>query len=811
MSNQREILSLNKQWFFQLGDELPDEVRLHANVQIINDETSLWQKAGNHGLSKPTTPGVDQWRQVDLPHDFVIEGQFTREAAVKTGALKRGKAIYIKHFSLPESDRGKRIRLEFDGVYRNCSVFMNGHFVGRHLSGYTSFGFDVTEVSNFGGKNSAAVLVDATDNELWSYEGGGIYRTVRLLKTAELFVPQWGTFVHSGDTEDPGSLQVVVTVCNMLFEPQTCLIENVVVGPEGTVVTQLPPRTITIAAVESENVTTAGRILDPHLWQLEDPYLYKMITTIRVDGIVVDQYETTFGVRTFHFDPERGFSLNGRPMKLKGVCCHQDHAGVGVAVPASLQEWRVARLKEMGANAIRTSHNPPDPALLEACDRLGMLVMDEIRLPGASDEVMMQLEELVRRDRNHPSVILWSLGNEEMIVQHTEVGISMFRRMQHLVHRLDPSRKTTYGMNMTWIEICDIHEAAGFRFDVWGSNYRSGQKSENYDLFHSKYPDWPMLGSETWGGAATRGLYTWDKSPYAIEIEERWRSRDAAIWRDREFEGIVSAYGGTATPWGYSIEEMWQDCVKRPFMAGIFVWTGFDYRGETFPYDWPSVISRFGVLDYCGFYKEVAHYLRSWWRPEDSHLFLMPHWNWSGREGETIKVWCYSNCHNVELWLNGVSLGRQEMPANFRLEWLVSYESGELVARGYDVNGEEILSDRRRTTGIPAQIRLRPSTLNNPTIADDVIVVAVEIQDANGDVCPLADNLVNFDVHGPVRILGVGNGNPVSHEADKSNQRRVYHGLCIVLLSLTGEPGMAQLTATSPELSGTYANCRVYL
>ncbi|KAA3656271.1 MAG: glycoside hydrolase family 2 protein [Chloroflexi bacterium] len=800
MTNQREVLSLNKQWYFQLGDELADEIRLHGNVQIINDETSLWQKTGNHGPSKPDTPGVDQWRQVDLPHDFVIEGEFTPEASVKTGALKRGKAIYIKHFSLPASDKGKRIHLEFDGVYRNCQIFMNGHFVGRHLSGYTSFGFDVTEISYFGGKNSLAVLVDATDNELWSYEGGGIYRSVRLVKTADVHVPQWGTFVQTGSADNPGRVQAEITVANMRYDSVSCVVENAVVFGDETAVTNLPTQTINIDAIEKGVVTVNGRIPYPQLWRLENPVQYTLITTIHVDGKLVDQYKTCFGIHFFHFDPETGFSLNGEPMKLKGVCCHQDHAAVGVAVPASLQKWRVARLKEMGVNAIRASHNPPDPALLDACDELGVLFMDEVRLPGASDEMLTQLESVLLRDRNHPSIILWSLGNEEMIVQHTEIGINMFRRMQHLAHKLDPSRPTTYAMNMMWIDICDIHDAADFHFDVWGSNYRSDQKSENYDIFHKKYPDWPMLGAETWGGAATRGLYTADKSPYPIIIGERWRTKDAALWRDPEFEGIVSAYGGTATPWGYSIEEMWLDCVKRPFMAGTFVWTGFDYRGETFPYDWPSVITRFGVLDYCGFYKEVAHYLRSWWRPKTPHLFIMPHWNWEGREGETIKVWCYSNCQTVELWLNGESLGQQEMPENFRLEWQVPYEPGELVAKGFDADGQEVLTTVRRTTGGAERVVLRPLPLNTPSAPDDVLVVAAEIQDTNGDICPLADNLITFDVTGPATILGVGNGNPVSHEPDKSNQRKAYHGLCMVYLSLTGAAGEIKLTATSPGL-----------
>ncbi len=552
------------------------------------------------------------------------------------------------------------------------------------------------------------------------------------------------------------------------------------------------------------------RVTNPLLWSLESPHLYTLRTQVTLGGEIVDQYDTAFGIRYFEFDPEWGFALNGERMKLKGVCCHQDHGGVGVAVPASLQEWRVARLKEMGANAIRTSHNPPDPALLDACDRLGMLVMDEVRLPGTSDEILGQLESLIRRDRNHPSVILWSLGNEEMIVQHTEIGLNMFRRMQHLAHKMDPSRPTTYAMNMNWIDICDIHDRAGFRFDVWGSNYRSDQNSANYDIFHEKFPDWPMLGSETWGGVATRGLYTLDKSEYPIQLEDRWQ-QTPEIWQDPDHQGYASAYGGTHTPWGYSIEETWQDCVQRPFMAGTFIWTGFDYRGETFPYDWPAVSTRFGILDLCGFYKEVAHYLRAWWRPEEPHIFLMPHWNWEGKEGEDIRVWCYSNCRQVELFLNGKSLGRKDMPENFRLEWQVPFTAGELKAVGMDEH-EKVHTSIRRTAGSPTAITLQTLPLNDPQKPGDVLVVAAEVRDAQGEICPLADNQITFDVSGSARILGVDNGNPVSHEAVKfTNQRRSFHGLCAVFLELTAAQDSTpiQLTASAPGLkSGT---CTAYL
>lgn len=790
----RQVVSLNKDWYFHLGDNVDDEARLYGNVQIIANETNLWQKAGNHGLSKAKNEKVKEWRSVDLPHDYAIEGEFTSKVSAGVGALPHGKALYIKHFELTESDKDKRIFIEFDGVYRDCQIFMNGSFVGRHLSGYTSFGFDISELCEFGCTNAIAVHVDASQNELWSYEGAGIYRAVRLVKTAPVFVPQWGSFVHTGGEDDAGKVNIETTVSNMTYEAVNAHITQDIYAPDGQLIKTLEPTPLNLEAIEKGKLEQQTQLENPALWSVDKPQLYTLVTRVLLEGREVDRYETNFGVRYFKFDAETGFYLNGVAMKLKGVCCHQDHACVGVAVPPKLQEWRVAQLKSMGCNALRTSHNPPDPALLEACDKLGMLVMDEVRLPGATPEFLTQLESLVRRDRNHPSIILWSIGNEEMLIQHTQQGIKTFKRMQHFIKKLDPSRLTTYAMNMTWIEICDIHNEAGFRTDVFGANYRSGQRSEHYDEFHSKYPDWPLIGAETFGGAATRGLYEPDKSQLPVKIAERWLEHPANF-PDKRYPQTASAYGQTFTPWGYSLEETWQDCVKRPFMAGTFIWTGFDYRGETFPYDWPAVISRFGILDYCGFYKEISHYLRAWWRENDPHLFIFPHWNWQGREGETIDVWCYANCADVELFLNDKSLGKQAMPTNYRLEWQVPFEAGTLEAKGFDAQGNEIISTYRKTTTAPAKLKLIASSTTLKADGEDCAVVELNVLDKNGELHPLADNELSFSLEGPAELLGVGNGNPHSHENDKSNKRRAFHGLAQIIIKATDKQGDIHLSA----------------
>ncbi|MEM0913304.1 MAG: glycoside hydrolase family 2 TIM barrel-domain containing protein [Planctomycetota bacterium] len=765
----RDILEFDRQWRFHLGAAPADALRW-GNHNLIADETRIWQKAGNHSISRPDNPFVENWRTVDLPHDFVIEGEFTPDAPLGNGSLAGDEAWYVKAFDLPASDQGRRIRIEFDGVYRDCNVFCNGHFVGRHLSGYTSFGLDITDVCRFGGANALAVGVDARENELWSYEGGGIYRGVRMVKTDAVSVPQWGVAVTTGDASSSGETHVQVTVANAGYADADAAVQVEVRDPDGQAVATAE-QALAVPAIGEAVLDETLAVASPRLWSVDEPTLYTVVCTVMVNGQAVDRVEQAFGYRYFHFDSNEGFFLNGQGLKLKGTCCHQDHGGVGVAVPPDLQAWRVRQLKEMGCNAIRTSHNPPDPALLDACDRLGILVMDEIRVPGISPEHIEEVTSLVKRDRNHPSVILWSLGNEEMLIQDDAIGFAVLRRLHEIVKRLDPSRLTTYACNCDWINICDHQREAGLMFDVFGTNYRSSQRSANYDDFHAKHPDWPMLGSETWGSASTRGLYESDGCP----LGGRWA--DDGWADDRRF---VAADGNWATPWGYSIEEMWRDCASRPFMAGTFVWTGFDYRGETSPYDWPSVITRYGLLDLCGNPKEVSQYLRAWWRPDVPHVFLLPHWNWAGKEGEAIRVRCYANTAEVDLLLNGESLGRRPMPPLDRIDWQVPYEPGTLEAVGYDAAGQEIGRYAVRTAGPPAGVEIAIDT------EGEIVVANVVVVDAEGAICPKADDTVEFTVPDGLELLGVGNGNPISLEPDRGvTTRRAFHGRCQAIFKAT--------------------------
>jgi beta-galactosidase len=509
------------------------------------------------------------------------------------------------------------------------------------------------------------------------------------------------------------------------------------------------------------------RVENPRLWTLEAPALYQVKTRVWFGESLIDECETPFGFRTLRFDPDQGFFLNDKHVKLRGTCNHQDHAGVGVAIPDRLFDYRVKRLLEMGSNAYRCAHNPPAPELLEACDRLGMLVLDETRHLDSSPAGLAQLESLIRRDRNHPCVILWSLGNEEPI-QRTEAGARMISSMKNLARRLDPTRQVTLAMNGGWgSRTSEVLDVQGFNYNI-----------KEYDPFHEKFPAKPAMVSESGSTVGTRGIYT----------------------RDPE-KGYVSAYDHNELSWTASAEGTLKASEERAFIAGTFVWTGFDYRGEPTPYLWPCVNSHFGILDTCGFPKDHFYYYQAWWSGKIA-LHLQPHWNWEGREGENIVVRALTNCEAVELFLNGKSLGMKDVPRYAYAEWQVPYAPGVLAARGI-VNGKEVISTERRTTGAPTHISLEADRSELAADGEDLVVVNVAVLDESGLVVPVAENLVRFTLHGNGKILGVGNGDPSCHEPDKASQRSAFGGLCQVLVQSADRPGELVLTAEAEGLQST--------
>ena len=736
----RERLSMDSGWRFALGHAYDQHKDFdYATVPFF------FAKAG-YG-DGPASPKFDDrtWRTVDLPHDWAVELPFDAMGDTNHGSKAIGRNFpqnsvgwYRKTFTIPKEDLGRRIGIDFDGVYRDSVVWVNGFYLGAEHSGYTSFHYDLTNYLNYGGSNVVAVRVNATIEEGWFYEGAGIYRHVWLTRTQPLHVAHDGTFVTS-TVDDPAAahpnaeVTAVVTVENDGDKDARFTLTEEIKDADGKLVASSREVAVALLTARSIDISVALPVRDAKLWSVETPYLYKLIGTIRSEGKVVDRYQTAFGIRTIRFDSNRGFFLNGKHVEIKGTDDHQDHAGVGVAVPDTLNAFRVARLKEMGSNAIRTSHNPPTPELLDACDRMGMLVLDENRIMGTTPDDHDHLKRLIVRDRNHPSVVLWSLGNEEWSLEWSVFGERLARDMRAYVERLDPTRRST-------VALSGSGAGSSLATDVLGFNY---YLQHNIDKMHQRFPDRPGVATEESSSEHTRGIYA----------------------DDRAHQHLV-AYDFEADGHHASVEDAWRYYLARPFSSGLFYWTGFDYRGEPAPFEWPAIGSQFGMLDTCGFFKDNAYLLQSWWT-EKPMVHLLPHWNWPGKEGQPIDVRAYANTDAVELFLNGTSLGRKQMPRNSHLEWKVAYQPGKLVARGYDAGGREAAVDTVSTTLAPAAVQLTP---NEESIAADgasVSVVAVRVNDAEGRMVPDAGNLISFDLTGPGRIIGVGNGDPASHEADK--------------------------------------------
>ncbi len=769
----REKLLFDYDWQFQLGD-----ITL-TKTDDDSDTGALFAKAGRAVGPVRMDFDASKWRVLDLPHDWAVEQEFVNSPdsnVMAHGYKPLGKEFpntsvgwYRRLFFVPASDVNRRISVKFDGVFRDSIVWLNGHYLGRNESGYSEFSYDITDYVQYGGMNLIAVRVDATDGEGWFYEGAGIYRHVWLLKHGPVHIPEYGVFVHSRMEEGLARVAAETGILNQSDRDATCELETSVIDSQGKVAGTIVTQGIQLKSGERTTLNQQINLSKPNLWSLEAPYLYTLESIVKSNGRVIDHRTTPFGIRTIRFDKDRGLFLNDKPVKIKGVCCHQDHAGVGAALPDRLQYFRIEKLKQMGANAYRAAHNPPTSELLDACDRLGLLVMDENRLIGSSPELMSRFERLILRDRNHPSVIIWSIGNEERWIQSTDTGKRLAQSLLRRQRELDPTRPATYAADNR-----DQFGGINSVIPVRGFNYHLGF----IDKYRKEHPDQPLIGTEVASTLATRGVY----------------ANDAA-------RGYVSDYDLNYPRNGSPAEEWWRFYAAREWLAGGFVWTGFDYRGEPKPYGWPNINSHFGVMDVCGFPKNNYYYYQSWWSDRDV-LHIAPHWNWKGKEGQTIDVWCWSNCESVELFLNGKSLGRKRMEANSHLEWKVPYAPGVIEARGVR-NGKEIIT-RIETTGEAANIKLEADRRSVLADGEDVSVITVTARDEQGREVPTADSLIRFEVSGPGRIIGVGNGDPSSHEADRypkgNYQRHLFNGKCQVLIQTIRQMGTIELRATSERL-----------
>jgi beta-galactosidase len=735
---------------------------------------SDFSKTGDFKFAKA---GFDDsaWRTLDLPHDWAVELPFVhddsggRDNAMKSHGYKPvGRRFpetsvgwYRREFEIPSRDLGRRIWVEFDGVFRDMLVFVNGCFIGRNDNGYAPFRFDLTDFIAYGAKNYIVLRVDASFGDGWFYEGAGVYRHVWLTKTDAVHLGKWDTVVRPSVSGDSATLALATIVCNQGKQPTSAKVTWKILDARGATVATAESPEQSIPVDGSAPCTATATLASPALWSIDEPNLYSAIVTVESDGQPRDAERVSFGIRTALFDPEKGFFLNGKSLKIQGTCNHQDHAGVGAALPDRLQAFRLGVLREMGCNAVRTSHNMPTPEWVEACDRIGVMMMCETRQMSSNPGGLEQLELMVKRYRNSPSIIIWSIGNEEFLLQGpmAEQGAKIAAAMVRRCHELDPTRVVSAAVNG------NNEKGVSDALDVIGFNYNLKLP----DPFHKEHPQRAIYGSETSSAISTRGEYATDP-----------------------LRNTVNSYDGVV-PWGETAEEWWTFYGSRDWEAGGFAWTGFDYRGEPTPYGWPSINSQFGIVDMCGFPKDYFYYYRAWWGKEPS-LHLFPHWNWHGREGGQIAVWVYSNLDEVELLVNGTSLGRQKVPHLGHVQWNVKYEPGAIEARGYK-GGEVVLTEKRETTGPTTAIRLTADRTEINADGEDVAMLKVEGLDKEGRLVPIADNLIAFTIAGPGKLIGVGNGNPNCLESDKEPKRSLFNGLAQVIIQSTKRPGAIHITA----------------
>ncbi|WP_051523140.1 beta-galactosidase GalA [Prevotella sp. P6B4] len=779
----RESVLLADGWKFAFGHAADPAKDFGCGTEYFNYLT----KANSlHNEGPYSTKFNDaEWQEVNIPHDWVATLPYAPKASHSHGYKTVGHQYpetsvgwYRKTISIPKTDEGKRLMLRFDGIFRNARVWFNGFYMGTEPSGYATQVYDITPYIKYGEDNLICVRADASLEEGWFYEGAGIYRDVWLDKSAQVSVAPFGTFVYA-ELQQPYSEAVVhvkTEVTNSSLKTQLYEVEQRILDAEGREVAHVSGFTYPLLAKETRTCDHRIKLSNPHLWSTTDPYLYKVQTTVKVDDKVTDVYETTTGFRDIRFDAQRGFLLNGEPLKLKGVNMHQDHAGVGSAIPDALQAWRIKQLKAFGCNAYRASHNPMTPAVLDICDREGILVIDENRLMGINEEHLRLLERMIRRDRNHPSIILWSDGNEEWGLENTVQGTRVAEAMREYTRLYDPTRPSTVA-NAGGVELIKGLDVVGFNYIV--QNDVDNRKQAN--------PDWKIVGTEETSGCGTRGWY------FDTEAKEQ-KGHMVSLNRTMEqnYENII--------------ERGWKFYAERPWAAGLFYWTGFDYRGEPNPLSYPAHDSEFGILDYCGFPKDEAYYLRAWWTDQPV-LHVFPHWNLQGHEGEEIELWAYSNCDEVELVVNGRKLGRQTMPENGHLKWKAVYQPGKVVAVGYK-NGKRILTQTLATTKPAARLVATADRVNLAADNRDVAVVTIEVRDAKNRLVPDACPMLTLTLQGEGRIIGVGNGDPAYLGADHPTERDcrtfqipAFNGLAQVLIQSTYTAGTLQLSCLAEGLT----------
>ena len=710
------------------------------------------------------------WRKVHLPHDWLVGQDFDTGGLNAQGFFRRGYAWYRKEFRLLSDCRGKQILLCFDGIAGKSEIYINGSLIKRNFSSYNTFTVDITDRVYHGDRtNTVAVFVDRRDVELWAYEGAGIHRHAWLYIKDAVHIAHDGLFVTSRP-ESGGRWKVTagITAENSLYTDTGYDVAISVSDASGNIVGTADAHGI--APADGRSVVTSGFYVDsPALWDTDSPTLYTVSAELSYSG-GKDREACVHGFRTFSADPEKGFFLNGEHIKFYGVCCHQGHAGVGTAVPDSIVAYRMKKLKELGINGFRCVHHNPSPELLDECDRLGILVIDENRNFESGEEYIGYIEDMVRRDRNHPSIVMYALFNEEPIAEFPEGG-NIYRRLASAVKRLDSTRLLTGAMN----EDSAFGEGgAGTLMDVTGINYAL----YNFEKFHRLHPEKPLLGTENAATFGTRGQYVTD-------ISKRMIACDDTVHMD--------CFN--------TVRETFRAVDGSDYIAGMCLWSGYDYRGESMPDGWPAVTSQFGIMDSCGFPKGGYWFVRAFLKKEP-FVKILQHWNHT--PGEILDFATVTNCDEVELTVNGTPVGRKTSEPYTQLRWKAEYQPGEIKAVGYR-DGLPVAEETVRTASAPAALILEPDRTALSADGADTVSVTVYAVDKDGNPVPDADNLIRFSVTGGAQIAGCGNGDPTSHENDTLPERRLFAGMCAVLVRSGEKDETICLSAESDGLTAGHA------
>jgi beta-galactosidase len=794
-------------------------VGAHSYAQDINFNDS-WLFLNRESIGAETENYNDfVWGKLDLPHDWAISGPFDKKYSTRTGGLPiYGIGWYRKHFVLPDTTKDKIVRIEFEGTMYDAQVWINGRFLGNRPNGYSGFEYDMSKYLKYdGSENVVAVKVAPKDLSSRWYPGAGIYRSVWLRIYEPVHIAQWGTFITTPTvTDSKAVIQTETVIENEKSELITIELKQQYYNPNGVLVATIEDSVI--LEPNSKKISNLYcNIEKPIRWDIDSPKLYKAITTISKNNKVLDIHVTQFGIRHISYSTE-GFFLNGKKIRFNGVCIHQDNGSLGTAVYRRADERKLQIMKKMGVNAIRTTHNPPSSTFLELCDELGLLVIDEAfdewKIPKVENGYNLffeqwaekDLKDMICRDRNHPSIIMWSLGNEIMEQDDKKDGWKVAKRLNEYCKELDVTRPTTIGFNRY---PAPYDQNLAQQVDIAGLNY----KPTKYSELQKNYPNMPFYGSETSSCTSSRGVYHLPVEKYETHASKQ-----------------ITSYDLIGPPWAYppDVEFYFQE--KNPYCMGEFIWTGFDYLGEPTPFggkdnithgiwtgDWPSRSSYFGAVDLCGFPKDRFYLYQSQWTSTPM-IHLLPHWNWVGMEGKEIPVYCYTNCDEAELFLNGKSMGKRtkgkdltELKVDFlrfepkifkskyRLSWNVPYQAGVLKVVGYK-KGIPIVEKIITTATQPAQIKLLVDRNEITANGTDLAYITVRIEDKNGNICPLADNLIQFDISGHGKLIAVDNGNPATVEPFQVNYRKAFNGMCLAIIKADKKVGTIKITANSSNL-----------